>query len=210
MDVGEAPVPISRVFARGEGEDYRQVVETYSPFLCAACSTKHRSESAKAGLPQYISRLWGGEGSGISGTALLFGSIYFIQKAVEESVWLHLRTAAFCLLVGAWFIWFNWKKRSHVFVGPPTPTMAGFEFTDSFSPAHDEAVVTFRFQSAKYAEAFRELNRSRLWDEASGEAMAARQKRVSRRKRKEWTIQLSVLAVVVAVLLSLLIEALDL
>ena len=184
---------------RGVDSDDQEIwtVLTHRPWFCAACAAAHERERWRPGIGDYGRRLVAGGGEMLGAAVALGVGLLFLKDAVVKLSLVLLVFSALPLGVAWYLIRKNWQAQAYRCVAPPTAVTGAVDFTEDQAAEFEPAWVRFTFRNAAYAEAFREVNRKRIWNPGGGEAVAARQKRAWAERQRRWMYTAVGVAVVV-------------
>jgi hypothetical protein len=177
-----------------EGETV--TVGGFRPFFCQSCAAVHEREIIRPGLELFIKRVIAGGGLSFGATANLATAFFLTLKLVPRmfraepiAVLMGLGVLVFFYAIGIGCAWTVKSQTEYLTCPPPTSVTKSFDFTTDLSSAFEPSWRCFEFQNAAYAQRFRELNATRIWD-----TKGAKARRAASSRRAAWVLGLSIFA----------------
>jgi hypothetical protein len=198
-------LPYAKAFTRTHSDSPTEHIVTHVavPF-CAPCTALHGQQSQPPTLARKVLTSFA--------TADMFGAV-FPAAAALFVVWLALKDlfngrllrsltmlpiAAVFAAIAWWQRRHVWQETEHLRLAPASEVTRAFDFSDDLAAAFEPPRFVCSMQDARFAEAFRALNRSREWHAGSPQARAERRAA----SRKMWVIGAIVAALALATLVS--------
>lgn len=184
---GAVPIRIAKAFLRGDDDEgSREEVLQFEVKLCASCAIRHQSEKRERSLFDWLRQAFSDPGTALGASIVGGVGCLFLVEALKKASLAVLLFSLLPLLIAYYLFRVSWNKQASKFLPPPTTVSSCVDFSDFQHRQYEPVWLHFYFSSPSYAEAFRQLNASRLWDPGGGEAVAARQKRAWMEKRNRW------------------------
>jgi hypothetical protein len=201
--IGTVSVPRQKfVRAGGDEEEPTDRVFSHAPWFCASCAARHHRELRRPTPLEMFKRLFTNPGLAGGGIFVFIIGLFFLKDAFLKLSPLLAAVALFPLGIGASLLRQSWNLNAGRYLPPPTSVTESFDFSSDRSAEFEPPWASFSFARPEVAEAFRALNAGRLWSAASGEAMAARQKRAWADKKRKWLTRAAIAAVCLYALLA--------
>lgn len=170
------------------------VLEHFDVPFCESCLAERQRGQIALSPWVPVRRLFS-KPNGFAGLVVIAISGMFFKDALFEFRLFPLLLGMLPLSIGIWLIRPVWKNSYYMTVAKPTKVELALDFTPSLGLAHEPGWRAFVFESASYAEQFRNLNEAQLWNTHSPAAARAAALRRRDSNKTNWIVGVIVAAV---------------